>query len=106
MKHGGPALIYRLIDTKQGFGSDSHVILFAMNGCPHCTNTLPAFIEASKRSRVQMYVIDDTTVEGRKRIEAEDVTAFPTIIGFKQGRKKLYEGDRSVASFVSFSQNL
>ena len=106
MKNGGPALIYRFINMKQGFGSDSHVVLFAMNGCPHCTNMLPTFITVSKRSRVPMYVIDDTTVAGRKKIEAEDVTAFPTIIGFKQGSKKLYEGDRSVASFLAFSQNL
>lgn len=106
MKNGGPALIYRFIDTKQGFGSDSHVVLFAMNGCPHCTNTLPAFSAASKRSSVPMHVIDDTTVAGRKKIEAEDVAVFPTIIGFKHGRKKLYEGDRSVESFVAFAQNL
>lgn len=106
MKNGGPALIYKFIATKQGFGSDAHVILFAMSGCPHCTNTLPAFMEASKRSSVPMHVIDDTTVAGRKRIETDDITAFPTIMGFKQGRKKLYEGDRSVASFVTFAQNL
>ena len=108
MKDHGPPLNYRLFRSTSpvvGFGTRSkdEIAFFRMEGCSHCDNALPAYLEAGKRSNIPMILYDNTTEMGRKKIRDEDVTSFPTIIGYRGDRKMYYSGNRSTESFLQFS---
>ena len=90
-------------------GADEKVtiVLYYAPWCPHCKDMMPLWGELSKKHK------DDANVDVKKvncedqpeQAEKNDVTAFPTIILFKNGQPIKYTGDRDEESIESFISN-
>ena len=79
---------------------------YSMEGCPHCVNSLPAFKEASRNTRIESEVVSTSTPQGQHRIQEAGIGSFPTIVGTNRNGTYMYNGDRSVNSFTDFSRFL
>ena len=67
------------------------VVLFYMNGCPHCAANKPAWNEFKKSCKVPV-----AEIEANETPSSSGVTGFPTMIHIKKdGSKKTAEGKRS-----------
>ena len=84
----------------------AEVVMHSMERCPHCIAARPNFLEARKRSNMEMRIVDSLSEEG-KVARGFGVRSYPTILGRdKTGKVHEYFGDRTMESFLEFSQFL
>lgn len=101
-----PKTVTKLANAKKA--STPIVILYHMEGCPHCVMMRPAW-EACKEKLAKATdkkdgVVAEVEFKGMKCLPADmqDVAGFPTIKGFKDGKAIEYQGDRSQMSIMTF----
>ncbi len=86
----------------EGMASGNKLVLFHMNGCPHCVNMMPEWDKFAK--------LNPGLTEKHEASDAEELTkklkisGFPTIMLLdKQNNKvKAYDGGRTAAEFKAF----
>ena len=100
---------YRAYTTYEGFsdGGKKVIVLYYAPWCVHCKALKPEWDKVEKKHQ------GDKDIEVRKvncdenpdEAKSNDVQAFPTIILFKDGKKQVYEDDRSAEAIEKFIQN-
>jgi thiol-disulfide isomerase/thioredoxin len=84
------------------------VVLYHMEGCPHCVMMRPAWEACKERvakaADKKVGVVAEVEFKGMSCLPADmqDVAGFPTIKGFKDGKATEYQGDRSQTSIMAF----
>lgn len=105
-----PIVIYYLLKIlyKENFTSNKpykELILFTLDGCPHCDKMKPTWDLLKKNYGNNQY-IKLIEVEGRnkpKLVELYNVNGFPTLLYVKDEKKQTeYNGDRSYEDLVKF----
>ena len=73
------------------------VVLFYMNGCPHCAANKPAWDKFKKSCKVPV-----AEIESNETPSSSGVTGFPTMVHIKKdGSKKTVEGKRGSAKEIA-----
>lgn len=100
---------WNLYQRYEGFDSDSDktmVVLFHLPGCGFCKDMMPEWNKFQKAHE------DDAKVEVKKvdgsqqpdAAEKNGVNGFPTVIKFKDGKKEVFEGERTAEALEGFLQ--
>ena len=80
-----------------------------MNGCGHCKELMPKWIEAEKinNTGIKMFKYEIGEPEGRELAEKHDVSGFPTILLLDSNKEKIksYNEDRSTEAILNFMKN-
>ena len=78
---------------------NAEIVMYYHPHCGHCTTFKPIFKEfKADRSHVKMI---DCSKE-----QCEGIDAFPTVLGFKNGNRVEYQGNRTIESLVKFENSL
>jgi thiol-disulfide isomerase/thioredoxin len=84
----------------------SGLITFYSPSCPHCVNTAPIIIDLSKLTAgvypVGVVNCKDITHGNDILADYMDIEGYPTIVHFKDGYYKKYEGSRDITSLLQF----
>ena len=77
--------------------------MFHVKWCGHCKDAKPKFIEFMKKNpNVNAELIDAEDKKNKAVVEAYDIEGYPTFVLTKEGKDKIYEGDRTVEGFEQF----
>lgn len=78
-------------DAERALKKRPVLVLFYMEGCPHCENNKKAWKEAKEKSGMPSVEIESSAVPD----SAKEVTGFPTMMVIeKDGSKKSISGER------------
>jgi thiol-disulfide isomerase/thioredoxin len=99
-----------LVSGKGKFGGNCVLMVYSP-GCGHCTNTKPAFMQASKMSKAGFYLVDISRfreqLQGPGSGLKSKIVGVPHIIMLSGGKEvDKYSGDRSAPSFAAFSNRV
>jgi len=78
------------------------VVLFYLPTCPPCQRLLPTWNKFEKKNVPGVIKKKVDSIKHPDKAEKNNVTSFPTIILFKNGKKYEYSGDRTVKSLEKF----
>ena len=89
-----------------GKDKKTFVILFHASFCGHCTEFMPAFDAACQKvNSSEIYKMNEEEALnkiGQALMREVSAPGFPTLVKFKNGKKVMYTGDRSVKSVEAF----
>ena len=96
-----------LVSGKGKFGGNCVLMIYSP-GCGHCTNTKPAFMQASQMSKAGFYLVDISRfrdqLQGPGSGLRSKIVGVPHIVMLSGGKEvDKYSGDRSAPSFAAFS---
>jgi thiol-disulfide isomerase/thioredoxin len=90
----------------EGFYSDDKktVILYHLPGCGYCKDMMPEWdkLEKEHRNHPSVNVKKINCSEHPEEAETNGINAYPTIMLFKGGDRKVYEGERTKDAIVKF----
>ena len=84
--------------------NNTFVCLYHWNNCRHCTELLPVFRNAAKKSGKNTYIAE-IELDNMKYLENpyKDVQGFPSIIVYKNGIKiKEFDKERTLSNLEKF----
>jgi len=85
-------------DAKKALGDRPVLVLFFMEGCPHCEATKPAWDELKKEHPEQEFV----EIEADATPDEEGVSGFPTMKHKKEdGSEKVTSGEKHSAKEIA-----
>ena len=86
--------------------------LIHMDGCGHCERLMPDWLKLEKENNanntgIVMQAINMKTSEGKKLVDENNISGFPTMLLLDSNGKKIkaYEGDRTIEGLKSFIEN-
>jgi thiol-disulfide isomerase/thioredoxin len=93
------------VEDNEGFSDHgSEIVLFHLPTCGHCKNMMPEWNKFQKAHendpKVNVHKIDCS--KNPDTAEKNDVNGFPTIIKFKDGKKEVFEGERTAKALEGF----
>jgi thiol-disulfide isomerase/thioredoxin len=99
-----------LVSGKGKYGGNCVLMVYSP-GCGHCTNTKPAFMQASKMSKAGFYLVDISRfrdqLQGPGSGLRSKIVGVPHIVMLSGGKEvDKYSGDRSAPSFAAFSNRV
>lgn len=78
------------------------LVAFVMQGCGHCENMKPAFVQAAKHAKIALVMLERSQAGALP--QKYSVRGFPTVILFRAGEAvRVYNGDRSAQSLAHFA---
>lgn len=87
-------IIYRfLINTT----SSSEFVMYHADWCHHCQTAKPEFLKLQ-----DSYHKIPCKLVNEKEITTENIEGFPTFILYKNNKKIIYEGNRTLNDFILF----
>lgn len=109
--------IMQKFNTKEKFDDmstekkDVMVQFYKMKQCGHCVSFAPIFeqfIETVKQTNksVGFMIIDADDEKSQSLIEENNIEGFPTVIFIKDGKKHIFDGDRTLKGLETFLEKL
>ena len=99
-------VIWNVYQQYEGFSDEQpSVVMYHLPSCGHCKNMMPEWNKFQKAhegdAKVNVRNVDcSKSDEGEKH----DVHGFPTVIKFKDGKKEVFQGERTAAALEGFLQ--
>lgn len=97
---------YVYLTRKEGFFSDNKktLVLYHLPRCGFCRQMMPAWQELEKAHKAdpEVKVSKVNCEEHPEEAETNGINAFPTIILFHGGERKIYDGERTKAALEGF----
>ena len=98
-------VVYTLYQQYEGFADQTpSLVLYHLPSCGHCTRMMPEWDTLQdKYARVPSVNVSKVDCSmNPDEAEKNGIGGFPTIILFKDGQKKVYEGERTAAGLEAF----
>ena len=90
----------------EGFDNGKNLVLYYAPWCGHCKKFLPEWkrLEAKGIPGVTLTAVN--AVEEKAKAQEAGVKGYPTIILYKNGKKNVYSGNRTVEAIESWVKGL
>lgn len=89
----------------ENFDDGSKLVLYKSSSCPHCIKMMPEWNKVVKNAAVLGLTVQTVdAVEDPEDVEAANVTSFPTIKLYKDGKILEYSGERTATAIENWAK--
>ncbi len=90
--------------VKEGFSGSNELVLYHMNGCPHCVKMMPEWAKFEKNNDTSIKTRKTERGEKPDEVKKHGIKGFPSVLLLDGNGDKVksYEGPRTADGLLSF----